>query len=117
MATGDAFPSERAQRLLKMLVERYISDGQPVGSRALARFSGLELSPASIKKQLGAVRTVLGWAMENGLVEHNVAAGVSVRDARVQREARLPYADVDLKVIFSSPIYAEGRRPTAKPSI
>src|SRR6185295_10948431 len=49
MATGDAFPSERAQRLLKMLVERYISDGQPVGSRALARFSGLELSPASIR--------------------------------------------------------------------
>ncbi len=35
----------------------------------------LELSPASIKKQLGAVRTVLGWAAENGLVEHNVAAG------------------------------------------
>jgi heat-inducible transcriptional repressor len=43
------FPNERAQRLLKMLVERYISDGQPVGSRALARLSGLELSPASIR--------------------------------------------------------------------
>jgi heat-inducible transcriptional repressor len=49
MSTGDNFPSERAQRLLKMLVERYISDGQPVGSRALARFSGLDLSPASIR--------------------------------------------------------------------
>ncbi|HEX4986840.1 MAG TPA: heat-inducible transcriptional repressor HrcA [Burkholderiales bacterium] len=49
MGTGDQLPSERAQRLLKMLVERYISDGQPVGSRALARFSGLELSPASIR--------------------------------------------------------------------
>ena len=49
MTTSDAFPSERAQRLLKMLVERYISDGLPVGSRALARFSGLELSPASIR--------------------------------------------------------------------
>ncbi|MGQ0578160.1 MAG: heat-inducible transcriptional repressor HrcA [Betaproteobacteria bacterium] len=42
-------PSERAQILLKMLVERYIADGQPVGSRALARFSGLDLSPASIR--------------------------------------------------------------------
>ncbi|MGH8692997.1 MAG: heat-inducible transcriptional repressor HrcA [Burkholderiales bacterium] len=42
-------PSERAQILLKMLVERYIADGQPVGSRALAKFSGLELSPASIR--------------------------------------------------------------------
>ena len=49
MTTSDPFPSERAQRLLKMLVERYISDGQPVGSRALARVSGLELSPASIR--------------------------------------------------------------------
>ena len=49
MAINDSIPSERAQILLKMLVERYIADGQPVGSRALARFSGLELSPASIR--------------------------------------------------------------------
>lgn len=41
--------SERARILLKTLVERYISDGQPVGSRALAKFSGLDLSPASIR--------------------------------------------------------------------
>jgi heat-inducible transcriptional repressor len=41
--------SERAQLLLKTLVERYISEGQPVGSRALSRYSGLELSPASIR--------------------------------------------------------------------
>jgi len=49
MATNDSTPSERAQILLKMLVERYIADGQPVGSRALAKFSGLDLSPASIR--------------------------------------------------------------------
>jgi len=49
MAINDSIPSERAQFLLKMLVERYIADGQPVGSRALAKFSGLELSPASIR--------------------------------------------------------------------
>ena len=41
--------SERAQILLKTLVERYIADGQPVGSRALSRYSGLDLSPASIR--------------------------------------------------------------------
>jgi len=39
----------RAQHLLKTLVERYISEGQPVGSRALSRHSGLELSPATIR--------------------------------------------------------------------
>jgi heat-inducible transcriptional repressor len=41
--------TERAQLLLKALVERYIADGQPVGSRALSRVSGLDLSPASIR--------------------------------------------------------------------
>ena len=41
--------NERAQNLLKILVERYIADGQPVGSRALSRFSSLELSPATIR--------------------------------------------------------------------
>jgi heat-inducible transcriptional repressor len=41
--------SERAQLLLKTLVERYIAEGQPVGSRTLSKYSGLELSPASIR--------------------------------------------------------------------
>lgn len=39
----------RAQTLLKTLVERYIADGQPVGSRALSKLSGLDLSPATIR--------------------------------------------------------------------
>ena len=39
----------RAQILLKTLVERYIAEGEPVGSRALSRFSGLDLSPATIR--------------------------------------------------------------------
>lgn len=39
----------RARLLLKALVERYIADGQPIGSRTLSRASGLELSPATIR--------------------------------------------------------------------
>ena len=39
----------RAQTLLKALVERYIADGQPVGSRSLSKISGLDLSPATIR--------------------------------------------------------------------
>ncbi|CAN7192680.1 heat-inducible transcriptional repressor HrcA [Caballeronia sp. dw_19] len=39
----------RAQTLLKTLIERYIAEGQPVGSRTLSRYSGLELSPATIR--------------------------------------------------------------------
>ncbi|PLX76176.1 MAG: heat-inducible transcriptional repressor HrcA [Azoarcus sp.] len=39
----------RSQILLKTLIERYIAEGQPVGSRALSRYSGLELSPATVR--------------------------------------------------------------------
>jgi len=40
---------KRAQFLLRTLVERYIADGEPVGSRVLSRAPGLELSPATIR--------------------------------------------------------------------
>ena len=40
---------DRAKILLKTLVERYIDEGQPVGSRTLSRASGLDLSPATIR--------------------------------------------------------------------
>ncbi|HEY5995076.1 MAG TPA: heat-inducible transcriptional repressor HrcA [Gallionellaceae bacterium] len=53
--------NERAQILLKTLVERYISDGQPVGSRALQQFSGLDVSSATI-------RNVMAELEELGLV-------------------------------------------------
>jgi heat-inducible transcriptional repressor len=41
--------NDRAQRLLRILVESYIRDGQPVGSRSLSRDSGLNLSSATIR--------------------------------------------------------------------
>jgi heat-inducible transcriptional repressor len=55
--------SERGQLLFKLLVERYIADGEPVGSRTLARDSRLELSPATIRnvmadlEDLGLIRS------------------------------------------------------------
>lgn len=42
-------PNERAQYLLKVLIQRFIRDGQPVGSQTLSRDSGLDLSPATIR--------------------------------------------------------------------
>lgn len=39
----------RSQILLKTLIERYVAEGQPVGSRALSKYSGLELSPATVR--------------------------------------------------------------------
>jgi len=40
---------KRAQLLLKTLIERYIAEGQPIGSRTLSKYSGLDLSPATIR--------------------------------------------------------------------
>jgi heat-inducible transcriptional repressor len=53
--------NERAQHFLKVLVERYILDGEPVGSRTLAKDAGLDLSPAT-------VRNVMADLEEMGLV-------------------------------------------------
>jgi heat-inducible transcriptional repressor len=44
-----AMLDDRAKLLMKALVERYIADGQPVGSRTLSKASGLDLSPATIR--------------------------------------------------------------------
>ena len=52
---------ERAQHLLRALIESYIRDGQPVGSRALSRESGLQLSSATI-------RNVMADLEEHGFV-------------------------------------------------
>ena len=53
--------SERAQHFLKVLIERYIRSGQPVGSRTLSKDTGLDLSPAT-------VRNVMADLEEMGLV-------------------------------------------------
>jgi len=47
--TRDEPLNERAQQLLRVLIENYIRDGQPVGSRVLSRESGLSLSSATVR--------------------------------------------------------------------
>jgi heat-inducible transcriptional repressor len=47
--TRDEPLNERAQQLLRVLIENYIREGQPVGSRVLSRESGLSLSSATIR--------------------------------------------------------------------
>lgn len=47
--TSDDLLNDRAQHLLKRLVEHYIREGQPVGSRTLSRDLGLNLSAATIR--------------------------------------------------------------------
>ncbi|MCG8370151.1 MAG: heat-inducible transcriptional repressor HrcA, partial [Proteobacteria bacterium] len=62
-------PSGRGRHLLKVLIQRYIRDGHPVGSRTLSRDSGLDLSPATI-------RNVMSDLEDMGLVSApHVSAG------------------------------------------
>jgi heat-inducible transcriptional repressor len=46
---NSSIPNERASHLLRVLIQRYIREGEPVGSRTLSRDSGLDLSPATIR--------------------------------------------------------------------
>ncbi|MFI4931270.1 MAG: heat-inducible transcriptional repressor HrcA [Burkholderiales bacterium] len=69
---------ERALSLLKTLVERYIADGQPIGSRTLSRASGLELSPATI-------RNVMADLEELGLIASPHTSAGRVPTARGYR--------------------------------
>ncbi|OGI45713.1 MAG: heat-inducible transcriptional repressor HrcA [Candidatus Muproteobacteria bacterium RBG_16_65_34] len=79
--------SVRAEQLLKTLVERYIADGQPVGSRTLARACGMDLSPATI-------RNIMADLEEMGLV---VSPHTSAGRMPTQRGYRV-FVDTLLKV-------------------
>lgn len=50
---SEATVNQRAQQILKILVERYIQDGCPIGSKTIAEEYGLGLSAASIRHILG----------------------------------------------------------------
>jgi heat-inducible transcriptional repressor len=85
----------RAQTLLKALVERYIADGQPVGSRELSKISGLELSPATI-------RNVMSDLEEMGFVTspHTSSGRIPTpRGYRVFVDQLLTVQDIDESVL------------------
>ncbi|ACV33850.1 heat-inducible transcriptional repressor HrcA [Accumulibacter sp.] len=49
---------ERAKTLLKTLIQRYIAEGQPVGSRALSKHSGLDLSAATVRNVMADLEDI-----------------------------------------------------------
>lgn len=69
---------DRSRILLKTLIERYIADGQPVGSRALSKFSGLDLSAAT-------VRNVMADLEESGFIASPHTSAGRVPTARGYR--------------------------------
>jgi heat-inducible transcriptional repressor len=97
--TKDELLSERAQRLLRVLVQNYIRDGQPVGSRVLSRESGLALSSAT-------VRNVMADLEELGFVSSPHTSAGRVPTDKAYRvfvdsllRARLPAEETDIDAI------------------
>jgi heat-inducible transcriptional repressor len=87
--------NDRSLQLLKLLVERYISDGQPVGSRLLSKGPELKLSPATI-------RNVMADLEEMGLVHspHTSAGRVpTVSGYRMFVNSLLTFKPPELKDI------------------
>jgi heat-inducible transcriptional repressor len=85
---------DRAKSLLKTLVEIYIAEGTPVGSRTLSRASGLELSPATI-------RNVMADLEELGLIAspHTSAGRIpTARGYRVFVDTMLTARPFDMDV-------------------
>ena len=58
------------------------------------------LSPATVNKSLGAVAAVFAWAVSNGYLDTNVAAGMTVKDPVSAKDKRLPFTTEDLKTVF-----------------
>ncbi|MCI4440146.1 heat-inducible transcriptional repressor HrcA [Tibeticola sp.] len=107
---GETIPQldERAKILLRTLVERYIAEGQPVGSRTLSKASGLELSAATI-------RNVMADLEELGLIASPHTSAGRVPTAKgyrffvdtlltVRRSAlSLPAAELESRLIPDQP--------------
>lgn len=88
--------NERTQCLLKVLVESYISDGQPLGSRTLAKLSELDISPAT-------VRNVMADLEELGFVEspHTSAGRVpTIRGYRLFVDTMLKVQPLTTDVVY-----------------
>ena len=116
--TISSLPNERAQYLLKVLIQRFIRDGQPVGSRTLSRDSGLDLSPATIRNVMadleelgfvssphtsaGKVPTPRGYRLfVDTLVRYKPPKGDDIRRLQAQFEKQFTDSDEMLSTVSS----------------
>lgn len=91
---------DRSKLLLKSLVERYIADGQPIGSRTLSRACGIDLSPATI-------RNVMADLEELGLIASPHTSAGRVPTARGYRLFVDTMLTVQPEVLTLPPLVAE----------
>lgn len=111
-------PNERAQYLLKVLIERFIRDGQPVGSKTLSSDSGLDLSPATIRNIMadledsgfvssphtsaGKVPTPRGYRLfVDTLIRYQTPKGGEIRKLQARLEQQYDSTDAVLSSVSS----------------
>ena len=70
------------------------------------------VAAVSVNAKLSCLRTMLGFAVENGYLDSNPATGVRVQDKDKDQRKRKEFSLAALQAIFSSPVYSEGARPT-----
>lgn len=87
--------NERASQVLKSLIETHVADGLPVGSRTLARVSGLDVSAATI-------RNIMSDLEDEGYIDspHTSAGRVpTTAGYRVFIDSLLQVAPIDEKSV------------------
>jgi integrase len=69
----------------------------------------------TVKKQLGALKALLGFAVDNGFCAANVAGAIKFRAGKAVEPPRIPYDPDDLKRIFEqSPLYRGCHSPARR---
>jgi integrase len=73
------------------------------------------VSPATVNKVLGGVQAIAVWARDNGIIPDDLPWADPFSNMRLDEEEpnREPWQLEELKVLFGSPVFAEGVRPTA----
>ena len=68
-------------------------------------------TPANIRTKLSRLRTLFGYACEEGIIDINPATNIKPPADKRPGKARLPWSADDLNILFSGPVHATGSRP------
>jgi integrase len=75
-----------------------------------------KITAGTVNKQLTAVQAIANWARDNGMIPDDVQWADPFRRMRLGDEEAVrggaPFELSDLQVIFATPIFTEGARPT-----
>ncbi len=64
------------------------------------------VSPATVKKYVGVIQTLLGFAFQEQLIETNMGAGISINGYSKLNGGRRPFTQAELTQLFSSKLFA-----------